>query len=87
MSKTESSFENHRRDLSKNQTLQHRCLGLFTVTKRITHTNYQIHNNRDPSVVKTVHRSHLVDYYPEKESLPAVIEEYVPTDPRHDYLY
>ena len=58
----------------------------FTVTKRITSTNYQI-QDKDPSVVKTVHCNHLVEDYPKGESLPAVIEEFVPHDQRHYDFY
>ena len=77
-------YENHQQSLSKSQKLQQRRLSPFTVTKRISSTTYQIQDNRDPSVVKTVHRNHLVEFYPEEESLPAMIEEYVPHDQRHD---
>ena len=76
--------ENHRQDLSKSQKLQQRRLGPFTVTKRIPSSTYQIQDNKDQSVVKTVHRNRLVEYYPKKESLPAMIEEYAPHDQRHD---
>ena len=77
-------YENHRQDLSKSEKLQQRRLGPFTVTKRVTGTTYQIQDDKDPSVIKTVHRNHLVEYYPKEESLPAMIEEYVPHDQRHD---
>ena len=78
-------YENHRQDLSKSQKLQQRRLGPFTVTKRITSTTYQIQDDKDPSIPKTVHRNHLVEYYPKEESLPAMIEENVPHDQRHDF--
>ena len=29
----------------------------------------------------------MVEYYPKEESLPAMIEEYVPHDQRHDDFY
>ena len=80
-------YENHRQDLSKSQKLQQRRLGPFTVTKRVTSTTYQIQDDKDPSVIKTVHRNPLVEYYPKEESLPAMIEEYVPHDQRHDDFY
>ena len=80
-------YENPRHDLSKSQKLQQRRLGPFTVTKRVTSTTYQIQDDKDPSVIKTVHRNHLVEYYPKEESLPAMIEEYVPHDQRHDYFF
>ena len=80
-------YENHRQDLSKSQKLQQLRLGPFTVTKRVTSTTYQIRYDKDSSITKTVHRNHLVEYYPKKESLPAMIEEYVPHDQRHDDFY
>ena len=80
-------YENHRQDLSKSQKLQQRRLGPFTVTKRLTSTTYQIQDDKDPSLTKTVHRNHLVEYYPKEESLPSMIEEYVPHDQRPDDFY
>ena len=59
-------------------------MGPFTVTKRVTSTTYQIQDDKDPSILKTVHRNHLVEYYPEEVSLPALIEEYVPHDQQKD---
>ena len=60
-------YENHQQDLSKSQKLQQRRLGPFTVTKRVTSTTYQIRDDKDPSIIKTVHRNHLVEYYPKEE--------------------
>ena len=80
-------YENHRQDLSKSQKLQQRRLGSFTVTKRITSTTYQIQDDQYPTIVKTVHRNHLVEYFPKEESLPAMIEEHIPSDKRHDDFY
>ena len=34
-----------------------------------------------------MHRYHLVEYYPKEETLPPMIEEYVPMDRRHDDIY
>ena len=34
----------------------------------------------------TVHRNHLVEYYPKEETLPPMIEEYVPMD-RHPDIF
>ena len=62
-------------------------MGPLTVTKRVTSTTYQIRDERDPSINKTVHRNHLVEYYPKEESFPAMIEEYVPHDQRLDDFY
>ena len=61
--------------------------GPFTVTKRISNTNYQIQDDKGPTVIKTVHRNHLVEYYPKEGSLPAMIEEYVPSDHQNDNFY
>ena len=80
-------YENHRQDLSKSQKLQQRRLGPFTVTKRVTNTTYQIQDDKDPTILKTVHRNHLVEYYPKEETLPPMIEEYVPMDRHHDDFY
>ena len=80
-------YENHRQDLSKSQNVQQRQLGLFKVTKRVTNTTYQIQDDKDPTIHKTVHRNHTVEYYPKEETLPPMIEEYVPMDKRHDDFY
>ena len=80
-------YENHKQDLTRNQKLQQRRLGPFTVTKRITNTTYQIQDDKDPIVIKTNHRNHLVEYYPKEGSLPAMIEEYVPSDHQNDNFY
>ena len=34
-----------------------------------------------------VHRKHLVDFYPKERTLSPMVEEYVPTDRRHDDFY
>ena len=73
-------YENHKQGLTRSQKLQPRRLGPFTVTKRITNTTYQIQDDKNPTIIKTVHRNHLVEYYPKEGSLPAMIEEYVPSD-------
>ena len=76
--------ENHSQDLSKSQKFQQGRLGPSTVTKRVTNTTYQIQDDRDPTFFKTVHRNHLVVYFPKEETLPPMTEEYVPMDRRHD---
>ena len=80
-------YENHREDLSKSQKLQQRRLGPFTATKRVTNTTYQIQDDKDPTILKTVHRNHLVEYYPKEETLPPMIEDYVPMDRRPGDFY
>ena len=49
-------------------------------------TTYQIQDDKDATVIKTVHRNHLVEH-PEQRSLPAMIEEYVPSNHQNDNLY
>ena len=80
-------YENHKQDLTRSQKLQRRRLGPFTVTKRITNTTYQIQDDEDPAVIKTVHRNHLVEYYTKEGSLPALIEEYVPSNHQNYNFY
>ena len=55
-------YEKHRQYLSKSRKLQQRQLGPFTVTKRVTNKTYQIQDDKDPTILKTVHRKHLVEY-------------------------
>ena len=38
-------------------------------------------------MTKTVHRNHLVEYYPKEESFPAMIEKYVQHDQRYGDFY
>ena len=80
-------YENHKQDLTRSQKLQQRQLGPFTVTKRIADTTYQIQDDKDPTIIKTLHRNHLVEYYPKEGSLPAMIEDYVPSDHQNDNFY
>ena len=80
-------YENHRQDLPKSQKLQQRRLGTFTVTKRISNTTYQIQDDKDPTILKTVHGNHLVEYYPKEESLPPMIEDYIPSDTHRDDFF
>ena len=79
--------ENHQQELSKSQKFEQRRLGSFTVTKGITKTTYQIQDDKDPTILKTVHRNHLVEYSPKEESIPPMIEEYVPLDTDCDDIY
>ena len=78
--------ENHRQDLSKSQKLQQRQLGPFTVTKRVTNTTYQFQDVKDLTTLRTVHRSHLVEYYPKEQTLPPMVEKYVPMIRHHDHF-
>ena len=80
-------YEKHKQDFKRSQKLQRRKIGPFSVTKRITNTTSQIQDDKDPTILKTVQRNHLVENYPKEESLPAMIEEYVPPDYRKDNFY
>ena len=80
-------YEDHKQHLTRSQKLQQQRLGPFTVTRRITNATYRIQDDRDPTVIKTVHRNHLVEYYPKKGSLPAMIEKNVPFDHQNDNFY
>ena len=80
-------YENHKQDLTRSQNLQQRRLETVTVTKRITNTTYQSQDDKDPTVIKTVHRNHLVEYYPKEGSPPAMIAEYVHSDYQNDNFY
>ena len=80
-------YENHNQDLTRIQKLQQRRLGTFSVTKRITNTTYQIQDDKDTTIIKTIHRNHLVEYYPKEGSLPAIIEEYVHFHHQNDNFY
>ena len=55
-------YENRRQDISKSQKLQQRQLGPFIVTKRVTNKTYQNQVDKDSTILKTVHRNHLVEY-------------------------
>ena len=79
--------ENHKHDLTRSQKLQQRRLGPFTVTRGVTKTTYQIQDDKHPTVIKTFHRNHLVEYYPKKGSLPTMIEEYVPSDHQNSNFF
>ena len=80
-------YENHRQDLFRSQKLQQRRFGPFTVTKQVANTTYQIQVDKDPTIFKIVHRNHLFEYYPKEETLPPMIEEYVPMDRHPDVFY
>ena len=47
-------------------------------------TTFQIQDDNDPTAAKTEHHIHLVDNYPEKETLRPMIEKYVPLGRRQD---
>ena len=50
-------YDVHRQDFSKSRKLQQRQLGPFTVRKRVTKITYQIQDDNDLTLTKTVHRN------------------------------
>ena len=55
-----------------------------TVIKRIAKTTYEIQDDKDTCVYRTVQRNHLFDNYSKEKSLETMIEEFVTSDQRHD---
>ena len=55
-------YKNHCQDLSKSQKLKQRRLWPFTATKRVSNTIYQIQDDNDPTILKTVLQNQLVEY-------------------------
>ena len=41
-------------------------------------------DDNDPTIEKTLHRNHLVEYYPKDETLPPTIEDFGPMGRHHD---
>ena len=80
-------YENRCHDLSKSQKLQEIQIGPFTVKKRVTHTTYQIQDDKGPTILKTKHGNYLVEYYSKGETLPPMLEEHVPMDRRCDEFH
>ena len=80
-------YETHRQDLYKTQKLQQRRLRPFTITKRVTNATYRRQDDNLLANTKTVHGNHLVEYYPEEETLPPMMKEHVLMDRRHEDFY
>ena len=53
----------------------------------MTNTTHQIQDDKDSTILKTVHRNHLVEYYPKEETLRPMIAEYVHMDRHPDDFY
>ena len=81
-----SSRESSPRSLQKPKTST-KTTRTFYRYKNVTSTTCQIQDDKDPTILKTVHRNHLVEFYPEEETLPPMIEKFVPMDLRHDDFY
>ena len=68
-------LENHAQDLTRSQLKQLR-VGPFRLTKQITNTTYEIREDANLDNLKTTHRNHLIDYFPEEERLPPLFTNY-----------
>ena len=55
-----------------------------TVEKRVTNTTYQVQDDKHPTILKRMHRNHLVEYHPKGETLFPFIEDIVAMNRRHD---
>ena len=86
-SRSESTLRKSQKNLTRSNNFQQRRLGSFTIIKRITKAIFQIQGIKNPANAKTVHRKHLVEYYPKEGSLPAMIEKSVPPDHQNDDFY
>ena len=63
-------YEDDRQDLSKSQKLQYRPIQNY----QAYYKDYVSYSRRKViSVVRTVYRNHLVEYYTKEESVPAMI--------------
>ena len=69
-------LENHAQDLTKSEKLKQLRVGLFTVTKQITDTTYEIREEAKPDNVKTTDKNHLIEYFPKEERLAPLITNY-----------
>ena len=62
-------------------------MGPFTVTKPITNANYEITLDEDNSAKKLVHRNHLIESYPKKETVPNLISNHCFLDDESETFY
>ena len=84
---TKSSLRKSSPRLFQEREVSTKTTRAFYNNKTSNSHNLQILDDKDPTNLKTVHRNHLLEYYPKEESLPSMIEEYVPMDRRHDDFY
>ena len=71
-------LENHTADLSRTKKLKQLRIGLFTVTKQITNTTYEIQGDTNPDYIKVTHPNHLIEYFPKEERVPPLITNCAP---------
>ena len=77
-------LENHSKGLLKSKKLQELRSGPYTVQRMLTNTTYEIQHDKT-NEKKTVHRNHIVPYYPKEEKIQQVVENYVVPDDTDDY--
>ena len=77
-------LENHSKGLLKSKKLRKLRSGPYTVKRMLTNTTYEIEHDKT-SEKKTVHRNHIVPYYPKEEKLQELVENYVVADDTDDY--
>ena len=77
-------LEIHSKGLLKSEKLQELRSGPYTVQRMLFNTTYEIQHEKT-NEKKTVHRNHIVPYYPEKEKIQELVEKYVVPDDIGDY--
>ena len=77
-------LENHSKGLLKSKKLQELRSGPDTVQRMLTNTTYEIQHDKT-NEKKTVHRNHIVPYYPKEEKIQELVENYVVPDDTDDY--
>ena len=77
-------LENHSKGLLKSKKLQELRSEPYTVQRMLTNTTYEIQHDKT-NEKKTVHRNHIVPYYPIEEKIQELVENYVVPDDTEDY--
>ena len=77
-------LENHSKGLLKSKKLQELRSGPYTVQRMLTNTTYEIQHDKT-NEKKTVHRNHIVPYYPKEDKIQELVENYVVSDDTDDY--
>ena len=69
-------LEKHTADLRRSQKLKQFRASLFTVTKQVTNTTYEIREDANSDNVKVTHSNHLIEYFSHEERFPPLITHY-----------
>ena len=72
-------MENLSKGLLKSEKLQELRSGPITVQRMLTNTTYELQHDKT-NEKKTVHRNHIVPYYPQEETIQELVENYVVPD-------